>query len=98
MHWTQTPEGKLKMSRAQKKYARSAAGKRALAKRIKAAQAARHPKPILGTNGDDPAHTTRAQSGRAMLVDLARPEAARRIAQLRREIEKLTLFLDRTKS
>jgi len=101
VHWTQTPEGKLKMRAIQKRYARSPEGKRELKRRIKLAQAKRHVKlAALNTlNGAGPGRPTkeRAASGRAMLVALARPEAARRIVALQREIEMLTLFLNKTK-
>lgn len=99
------------MSLIQKRYARSPEGKRVRARGIKIALAAK--RRAHATNGaaaaDDaiahgalgapfpPAPRNPGPSGRAMLVELARPEAARRIQQLQREIEKLTLFLARTK-
>ena len=82
------------MSAAQQKYARSPEGKRALRKRIKKAQAMRH----ANRNGASAGHTpSKKETGRAMLVALARPEAARKIVALQREIETLTLFLEKTK-
>lgn len=83
------------MSEIQKAFNKTPAGKRAISKRAKAAS--HHWAQIR--NGDKPAKRVPllAPSGRAMLVALARPEAERQIVRLQREIEKLRLFLDRTK-
>jgi hypothetical protein len=95
MHWTQTPAGRKKMSERLKAFHKTPEGKRLATKRglaIKLSHARRR-------NGEKPAASPKllAPSGRAMLVELARPEAERKILRLQREIETLRLFLDRTK-
>lgn len=98
-HWTQTPKGRKHMSQLAKSrppsrhWTQTPEGKQRLAE-IKAARAA------AATNGHAPTRSgprARALSGRAMLVDLARPEAERRIGELEKQIETLRLFLAKTK-
>lgn len=95
MHWTQTPEGRRKIRARMKAYAKTPEGLRALRKRATAAREIHSKQAAERRNGHEP--LTRATSGRAMLVALARPEAERKIVALQREIETLTLFLEKTK-
>lgn len=98
MHWTQTPEGRRKISARFKAFYKTPEGKRSRSKAAEAtrATAARR---RAERNGQPraPRGSLLAPSGRSMLVALARPEAARRIVELQKEIEALTLFLEKTK-
>lgn len=95
MHWT--PEARKKISERQAAFYKTPAGKRAIRKRIKARERKRAAN-VAASNGHEPDEpATRAASGRAMLVALARAGALVRVIELQRELEKLTLFLNRTK-
>lgn len=80
------------------------AGKRFAKKRAAAAKGTRNPMraahnvltAVNGAAGHSPA--SRAATGRAMLTELAIVGAEARIVELRRELEKLTIFVDHARA